>query len=420
MGWSDGSEYVGAFVNGKMHGPGRFAWPDLSTYEGTWHSGQMTGHGRLEYRFDGTSWQGRFQRDAFWKHDGKWVNVWQQTRGLEQNMILDHDMQAKPEVRRCACGEMYSRSPQQPRLGEQIVRLEEAIAKAQNEGYTPFLVADESLKCCVLKCMTAANLTNHATQSVSIRMAAIAKRRKRDFNGMFYSSIASSLQSGSLFSLVFEDDDEGCGLLAKEDDRWFERQPSTNPPQNPLPEQWKLKHFYTSGTFPLEILQPMLFNGRLMSKLFLPEDLREDSMGMSPTPAELPAPASGGGSPTPGPPGDDEQQPNETEGSRPSSVKGKYNTEAAQAAAAPTPTLTGGVGLTGHVFELPDVTDPRTVGLRTVHHIRPCIVSLSSLPCGLPDDEISVRMVTRFREHIPMQRTCLILLTHDATAECDY
>merc|ERR1719353_2438187 len=124
---------------------------------------------------------------------------------------------------------MYSRRPQQPRLAEQIAKLEDMIAMAQNQGYTPFIIADESLQGCALKCLTTANLTNHSTQSVSIRMAAIAKRRKRDFNGMFYGAIASSLQTGTLFTLVFEDDDEGCGLLAKEDDRWFDRQPSTSP-----------------------------------------------------------------------------------------------------------------------------------------------------------------------------------------------
>lgn len=405
--WSDGSQYDGAFLNGKMHGPGRFMWPDFSTYEGTWHSGQMTGHGRLDYRFDGTSWQGRFQRDAFQKHDGKWVNVWQQTRGLEQKIILDHDTQAAPFVRRVACGEMYARQPQQPVLGEQIARLEEAISTAQNQGYTPFIVADSSLKCCALKCMSMANLSNHSTQSVSVRLAAIAKRRKRDYNGMFYSAIATSLSEGSLFTVVFEDDDEGCGMLSNDDERWFDRQPSTLPPSAQLPEQWRLKEFYHAGTFPCEILQPMLFNGRLMSKLFLPEDLREDSKTldasnlMPPGASDAPAEAA-------------EEAPAEGEESTAAATPSAEQkcTEAAQAAAAPAPA--GGVGLTGHVFELPDVTDPRAVGLRTVHHIRPAIVSLSSVPAGLPDDEVAARVVDRFRAHVPMHRTYLIMLTHDA------
>jgi len=293
---------------------------------------------------------------------------------------------------------------------------------ALNQGYTPFVVTDESLKSSALKCLTAASLTNHAKQSVSIRMAAIAKRRKRDFNGMFYNAIASSLQTGNLFTLVFEDDDQGCGmlstnvmkkLLAKEDDRWFERQPSTTPPTNPLPEQWKLQHFYTPGTFPLEILQPMLFNGRLMSKLFLPEQLREDAMGTGAAPNDLPAPA---GAPLPVVEGD--EPPNETgEITRQPSATGLSSAEAAHSAAAPTPA--GGVGLTGHVFELTDVADPRTVGLRTVHHIRPTIVSLSCLPSGLSDDEVCGRVVERFKSHVPMHRTYLILLTHDSTVEPD-
>merc|ERR1719272_769640 len=158
----------------------------------------------------------------------------------------------------------------------------------------------------------------------------------------------------------------------------------------------------------------MLFNGRLMSKLFLPEQLREDAMGTGPAPNDLPPPAAG--APTTAAEG--EEPPNETEETiRPPSAKGLSNADAAQAAAAPTPS--GGVGLTGNVFELSDVTDPRTVGLRTVHHIRPTIVSLSCVPSGLSDDEVCGRVVERFRSHVPMHRTYLILLTHDSTGEPD-
>merc|ERR1712232_786276 len=81
---------------------------------------------------------------------------------------------------------------------------------------------------------------------------------------------------------VFEDDDEGCSLSSKEDDRWFDRQPSLAPPTKPLPEQWQLKNFYHPNSFPPEILNPMLFNGRLMSKLFLPDTLRDDCMDLAP------------------------------------------------------------------------------------------------------------------------------------------
>merc|ERR1712008_199081 len=97
------------------------------------------------------------------------------------------------------------------------------------------------------------------------------------------------------------------------------------PPTNLLPEQWKLRHFYAPGTFPLEILQPMLFNGRLMSKLFLPEQLREDAMGTGPAPSDLPAPA---GAPLPAVEGD--EPPNETgDTTRPPSAKGLSSAEPA-------------------------------------------------------------------------------------------
>jgi len=410
--WSDGSSYDGAFVNGKMHGPGRFMWPDGSTYEGTWHSGQMTGHGRLDYRFDGSFWQGRFQRDAFQKHDGKWVDVWQQTRGIERKQIFDQDTQASPSVKRCACGEMYARQPQQNVLFEQTRRLAETIAAAQNQGFIPFIIAEDSLQSCVLKCMTKAELGDHSTQSVSVRMVAIAKRRKRDFNGMFHSAIQTSLQTGTLFTLVFEDDDEVCGLLAKEDNRWFDRQPATTPPQNELPEEWQLRDFYHPATFPPEILHPMMFNGRLMSKLFLAERLREDAMDMNPA-QSLPSPA---GSPIPPEPAAAEGEETEQE-RRPSAEAAQRKAEAAQAAAAPTPA--GGVGLTGHLFELPGIEDPRTLGLRTIHHLRPVIVALSCVASGMADDEASAYVVDRFRRHVPMHRTQLIMMTHDSN-EADY
>lgn len=407
--WSDGSSYDGAFVNGKMHGPGRFMWPDGSTYEGTWHTGQMTGHGRLDYRFDGNFHQGRFQRDSFQKNDGKWIDVWQQTRGIEKKQILDHGTPASPLVKRCACGELYARSPQPEVKADQSAKLAEALASAHNQGFIPFIVGDQSLKSCVLKCLTAAKLTDHATQSVSVRMAAIAKRRKRDFNGMMYSAVQTSLLTGTLFTLVFEDDDEGCVMLAKEDDRWFERQPSLNPPTNQLPAEWTLAHFYHPSTFPPEIMQPMLFNGRLMAKLFLPEHLREDSMGLTPTPAELPV-AEGS---LPAPDASEGAEPGAESEAQPPSAKGMSADAAAQAAAAPTPA--GGVGLTGHVFELPDTPDPRTVGLRLVHHLRPVIVALSCVPSGAQDEDVSAHIVGRFKEHVPMHRTMLIVMTHNST-----
>lgn len=410
--WSDGSMYDGAFVNGQMHGPGRFIWPDGSTYEGTWHSGQMTGHGRLDYRFDGNFYQGKFQKDAFQRNNGEWVDVWQQTRGIERRAILDHDPQALPfALKRCACGEIYARSPQQRVLADQTQRLAESITAAHNQGYTPFIFADESLQQCVLKCLSTANLTDHTSQSVSLRAAAIAKRRKRDFNGMFYSAIQTSLQKGTLFTLVFEDDDEGCSLLAKEDDRWFERQPSLKPPTNLLPDEWQLKQFFSSNTFPPEVLHPMLFNGRLMSKLFLPEQLREGGIGDG-----LPAP--GGAAPPDDATPDGGAEPGEGAEVPPTSnASPAVAAQAAQAAAAPVPA--GGVGLTGHLFELPDVPDPRSAGLRLVHHLRPVIVGSSSLPTGLSDDAVIETVVQRFQNHVPMHRTMLILMTHDSTIAPD-
>merc|ERR1712232_1476440 len=101
-------------------------------------------------------------------------------------------------------------------------------------------------------------------------------------------------------------------------------------------------------------------------------------------------------------------QEGEERESEPRAVEGMPAAEAARAAAAEGP-KTGSVGLTGHVFELPNVSDPRAVGLRMVHHLRPAIVALSSLPAGLNDEAVSERVVDRFKSHVPMHRTMLIL-----------
>merc|ERR1712032_179341 len=89
-------------------------------------------------------------------------------------------------------------------------------------------------------------------------------------------------------------------------------------------------------------------------------------------------------------------------------VEGMSPAEAAKAAAARA--KDGCVGLTGHVFELPNISDPRTVGLRMVHHLRPAIVARSCLPAGISDEEVCARVVERFKAHVPMHRTMLILL----------
>merc|ERR1712232_896812 len=161
----------------------------------------------------------------------------------------------------------------------------------------------------------------------------------------------------------------------------------------------------------------MLFNGRLMSKLFLPDILREDSKESTAHPAEAPV-----GERTTRGPGDAAEptpaQEGEERESEPRAVEGMPAAEAARAAAAEGP-KTGSVGLTGHVFELKGIADPRKVGLRLVHHLRPVIVALSGVPSGLNDEAVSEKVVDRFKAHVPMHRTMLILLTHDSTVEQD-
>mmetsp|Transcript_80870 Transcript_80870/g.140488 ORF Transcript_80870/g.140488 Transcript_80870/m.140488 type:complete len:505 (-) Transcript_80870:73-1587(-) len=393
--WADGSSYDGAFVNGEMHGPGRFLWPDGSVYEGTWHKGQMSGHGRFDSRFDGSFLQGRFHRDCFQHTSGRWIDVLEQNRQTEIKQFLQGDTSGLV-VRRCAFGQASA---------EQIQRLEETLVTTQNEGLVPFVIVDESLRhTTALSCLTSAKLAAHKTQTVSVRLAAIAKRRFRDYQNMFYEAIRKSLQTGSLFVLAFEDDDDGCGMVGQEDDRWFTREPKRGPPSRPLPDEWQLSYFFDPNSFLPEILQPKLFNGRVKAKLFVPEELLEDDRGGVQVLAESATPLQAA-------------SPDVAEGEVAAEEAGDKakSVTAAEDAAAPAPT--GAVGPTGHVFKLPGVADPRAVGLRPVHHLRPALLATSSLPASLSNADICSTMVERFSKHIPLHRTAVVVLTHDSIVE---
>lgn len=400
--WADGSSYDGAFVNGEMHGPGRFMWPDGSIYEGTWHKGQMSGHGRFDSRYDGSFLQGRFHRDCFQHSSGKWIDVLEQNRQTENKQLLEGDTSSLV-VKRCAFGQASA---------EQIQRFEETLAMTHSESLVPFIIVDESLRgASALSCLTSAKIAAHKTQTVSLRLAATAKRRMRDYDNMFYEAIKKSLQTGSLFVLAFEDDDDGCDMMGQEDDRWFTRQPKPGRPHKPLPDEWQLSHFFNPNSFLPEILQPKLFNGRVKAKLFVPEELLEDDRGgvqvlaesSAATPQAMKSPEAA--------------EPSEAGAAAAAAAAEDVEKarSAAEAAAASAPA--GAVGPTGHVFKLPGVADPRVVGLRPVHHLRPALLATSSLPTNVSNAEICSLMVERFSKHVPLHRTAVVVLTHDSTVE---
>ena len=80
--FTDGSRYVGEFVNGKRHGKGTNYFPDGARYDGDWKNGYMNGHGVCVYA-DGEKYEGEWtdgkrngQGTHFYSNGSKYVGNW--------------------------------------------------------------------------------------------------------------------------------------------------------------------------------------------------------------------------------------------------------------------------------------------------------------------------------------------------------
>ena len=80
--FTDGSRYVGEFVNGKRHGKGTNYFPDGARYDGDWKNGYMNGHGVCVYA-DGEKYEGEWkdgkrngQGTHIYKNGAKYVGNW--------------------------------------------------------------------------------------------------------------------------------------------------------------------------------------------------------------------------------------------------------------------------------------------------------------------------------------------------------
>ena len=51
--FSDGSEYDGKWIDGKMHGRGKMVWANGRAYDGEWRNGDAHGRGVFTYTLDG-------------------------------------------------------------------------------------------------------------------------------------------------------------------------------------------------------------------------------------------------------------------------------------------------------------------------------------------------------------------------------
>ena len=80
--FTDGSRYVGEFVDGKRHGKGTNYFPDGTRYDGEWKNGYMNGYGVCVYA-DGEKYEGEWadgkrngQGTHFYANGAKYVGNW--------------------------------------------------------------------------------------------------------------------------------------------------------------------------------------------------------------------------------------------------------------------------------------------------------------------------------------------------------
>lgn len=423
--WSDGSSYEGTLVDGQMHGSrGRYEWPDGSAYEGPWEWGKMHGQGgRLDSKFDGSCLgpSSRFYRNCFQSRDLAWVDIMAKMQQEERQRILRGDPQALT-VRRCVCAEALGDRSKQRQL------LQSALTGVLSDGLVPFVVAEESLGASVLEFLKNANSTDNASEYVSVRLAAIAKRRARDYHSFFYDAIQSSLRSGTNFVMVFEDDAEGCEMVRDEQSDWLSRLPATGTASSALPNEWRLDRFYDPNVFPVEIFHPPLFNGRGKAKLFLPELTQPSrpAVGEKPPVDAMPEPAER-------PPSSEKKaggkrSPSKTRSGSKGNVMEDVAAPVAQEAAPvqmsdeaeaalraiTTPQVA--TGPTGRTFRMGGST-PDAAGLQVTHCLRPIMTAMAPLPPGLSDGELKAHIVERFQQHVPLHRTAVLFLCSEAALE---
>lgn len=374
--WADGSSYDGPWSRGLMHGyGGRFVWADGTTYDGPWHMGQMSGSGgRLTYS-DGNFDHGKFYRDCF-RDGSQWVN----TLGKRSRMeILDimkgpgREVQEPPpppvlQVGNCDRG------------GQAIAsQMRAVLAAIEEQGVIPFFIGEQPQD--PLRILTEAQVMDVTKHAVSLRNAVVTRRRHRDHYRLFGDPLRAALRSGAYYTLVFEDYDfDGQDVIYPD---WYQRAPATRRPMLEVPEEWGLeKLFFEAASGPRrptelvpEILHPRIFNGREMSRLFVPEVHAKSTQAQ----AKAPEPKKHG------------SVPNE--------------------AAHITACAFKGVGGTGHLYTLP--VTPDEAGIRNVPHLRTALVAMAPLPLGLPREEVSPYVMGRFGHLVPLHRTAIVVLTHE-------
>jgi len=218
--------------HGELHGFGRYVWPEGSVYEGTWQMGEMSGQGRYESWFDGDFLEGTYSRNCYRHRSGRWINVAKEHEKMEQLCLarrLDRDTGALP-VHFCSD------------------RHEHMLTSIREDGLVPFVVA------------TTGSPLEHlgAPVVLSVRDAAVLRRRHLDCRRVFYDAIREALLQDKWLAVVF--DDEGAVT----------------------PDEWRLEHFFDPFSFPLDVFNQKLFNGRGTADIFLPEEMRPSHANRGP------------------------------------------------------------------------------------------------------------------------------------------
>eukprot|EP00434_Breviolum_minutum_P010417 symbB.v1.2.009187.t1/scaffold581.1/size274127/1 len=258
--------------------------------------------------------------------------------------------------------------------------LGKCIREALKSNLVPFLVAEESCMCHALEALLAADvMTEPAAQCVSMRLAALERRRQRDYKRFFRTALQSSILSGSCIALVFEDDTP----VELGEDEWLQRTPS-NSAMEALPDEWSLSCFFNSSALPPEIFAPMTFNTRGKAPLLLPNGSDNGVLPLQSEPAEAtPAPS--------------QDLMFRAAGELPES----------------------GAGSTGHLFQATEEEmksrDPKDttsfLGLPLHYQVHPVVLAQGRMPDAMEDSEVRKWVKQRFGKHAPMHRLAVVVLT---------
>jgi hypothetical protein len=323
----DTSVYNGDFHHGALHGVGELSWPDGTSYDGCWEKNQMNGQGKFLTKA-GEFWEGHFHRNCILQHSGKWIDLAKEQARLEQMALSEGVVGADTPVF----------------LAPTKEHMMNAIQSCADQNLVPFLIRDTSFNQDLTPLDWIRSPKGEESECI-LKMQYLAQmlRRKQNFIGHIYDRLQKGILAGCAVPLVFDD----------------------NGPGEPMPEEWRLHHFYDDFSAPREMFNPRLFHGRGFVEFFLPEEAQEKSV-FSTSPLAPPAPAKLDG--------DVQEQSAEKDGT-------------------------------------PQFMSPEDRQVAYMLNLR--VIALSSIRADIVDDHDFVReeLSAKFGAHFPLHRCGIIILT---------